>query len=198
MTRVLLTAFEAYDRWTSNASWLALVELTKSLPSQPEVTTRLYPVDYDEVRRRLEADLAAEYDVALHLGQAPGTTAIQLEAVGINVAQVGTADGKPRPLVDSGPVAYQSQLPLARWSTMLQAAGIPALISFHAGTYLCNAALYYSHHIAQTAGLDTRSAFLHLPLAPSQAALDRPPPASLPSETCAAALRMILAELVEE
>lgn len=197
MTRVLLTAFEAYDHWQANSSWLTLVELTKDLPAKPEVTTRLYPVDYEQVRQRLEADLAAEYDVALHLGQSPGSTAIHLEAVGINIAQVGTSDGKPRTLVEDGPMAYQSRLPLARWSTMLQAAGIPAQISFHAGTYLCNAALYYSHHIAQTANLSTRSTFLHLPLAPSQAALDRPPPPSLPSETCAAALRMILTALEE-
>ncbi len=50
MTRVLLTAFEPYDTWKANASWLALVDLTSDLPSQPQVTTRLYPVDFDQLR----------------------------------------------------------------------------------------------------------------------------------------------------
>jgi pyroglutamyl-peptidase len=197
MTRVLITAFEPYDRWKANASWLALVELTKNLPAQPELTTRLYPVDYDEVRKRLESDLAEGYDVALHLGQAPGSAAVQLEAVGINVAQQGTPDGLPRPLVEGGPVAYQTSLPLARWTALLQAEGIPAQVSFHAGTYLCNAALYLSHHIAQTTRQPTRAAFLHLPLAPAQVAQDRPPMPSLPSELCAAAIRLILTSLDE-
>ena len=43
MTRVLLTAFQPYEGWQTNASWLALVELTRDLPDQPMVTTRLYP-----------------------------------------------------------------------------------------------------------------------------------------------------------
>jgi pyroglutamyl-peptidase len=195
MTRVLITAFEPYDRWQANASWLALVELTKNLPELPEVVTRLYPVDYDEVRRRLESDLAGGYDVALHVGQAPGSAAVQLEAVGINVAQGGTADGEARPLVEGGPVAYRSNLPLSDWAAMLRSAGIPSQVSYHAGTYLCNAALYLSHHLAQQTGQATRSAFLHLPLAPAQVVLDRSPAPSMPSELCAAAIRLILAEL---
>jgi len=36
MTRVLITAFEPFDRWSENSSWLALVELTRSLPESPK------------------------------------------------------------------------------------------------------------------------------------------------------------------
>jgi len=39
---VLLTAFEPYDRWKANASWLTLVQLTQNFPEQPKITTRLY------------------------------------------------------------------------------------------------------------------------------------------------------------
>lgn len=198
MTRVLITAFEPYDRWQSNASWLALVELTKDLPEQPSVTTRLYPVDYAAVRERLEQDLADDFDVALHLGQAPGNAAIHLEAVGINVAERGRANGQQgEPLIDSGPVAYRSALPLGHWAGMLRSAGIPAQVSFHAGTYLCNAALYFTHHICEQRGKPTRCAFVHLPLAPSQVVEERHPPASMPSEVCAAAIRLILTAVQE-
>src|ERR1700749_2502012 len=85
MTRVLVTAFEPYDRWKTNASWLALVHLTQDLPSEPAITTRLYPVDFAVVRRKLSEDLEGNYDYAIHLGQAPGSGRIQLESVGINV-----------------------------------------------------------------------------------------------------------------
>ena len=41
MPRVLLTAFEPYDEWKTNASWLALVELTKrALAAEPEKRLR--------------------------------------------------------------------------------------------------------------------------------------------------------------
>ena len=83
MPRVLLTAFEPYDRWKSNASWLALVQLTQHLPDEPQITTRLYPVDFAEMKERLAADLSANFDYALHVGQAPGSSRIQLEAIGL-------------------------------------------------------------------------------------------------------------------
>ena len=44
--RVLITAFEPYDRWSTNSSWEALVTLTKELPESPKVVTRRYPVDF--------------------------------------------------------------------------------------------------------------------------------------------------------
>src|SRR5262249_60807581 len=85
MPRVLLTAFEPYDRWKANASWLALVHLTHNLPEKPQITTRLYPVDFAEMKDPLAADLSGKFDYALHLVQAPGSSRIQLEAIGLNI-----------------------------------------------------------------------------------------------------------------
>src|SRR5258708_36933923 len=85
MTSVLITAFEPYDRWLANSSWLTLGQLTQNLPREPTITTRLYPVDFATVKEKLANDLKANYDYALHLGQAPGSPWIQLEALGINV-----------------------------------------------------------------------------------------------------------------
>src|SRR4051794_17606849 len=113
MPTILLTAFEPYDRWPENASWLALVELTRELPVDVKVVTRRYPVDFSAARQRLSDDLSSNFDFALHLGQAPGIARVHLEAVGINVG--GHSSQTPdafQPLVANGPVAYQSQLPL--------------------------------------------------------------------------------------
>lgn len=198
MPNVLITAFEPYDRWRENASWLALVELTRELPEQPRVTTRRYPVDFQKARVRLEEDLNGDYDVALHLGQAPGSGRIQLEAIGINVG--GSASELPdqfRPLDPSGPVAYRSDLPLADWAGQLRAAGIPACVSYHAGTYLCNAMLYLSLHTARTRNLKTRAAFIHMPLAPEQAREERNDVPSLPSAMMSAAIRLVLQSLAQ-
>ena len=77
MLSVLITAFEPYDRWPENSSWLALVELTRDLPTNLKVVTRRYPVDFEAARSRLLDDLAANYDFALHLGQAPGISPLR-------------------------------------------------------------------------------------------------------------------------
>jgi len=196
MMKVLLTAFEPYDPWTSNSSWLTLVELTKDLPPGIDVRTRLYPVDYEQVRQRLTADLAEHYDVALHLGQAPGAAQIELEMIGINVR--GSGEGTPDrfvPLADDGPDAYRSQLPLSDWMIALRQAGFPARLSFHAGTFLCNGTLYLSHHLVAKAKLSTQSTFFHIPLAPSQVINAEQNLASQPVAVTADAMRVILEQL---
>jgi pyroglutamyl-peptidase len=196
MTRVLLTAFEPYDQWTANSSWLTLIQLTNQLPSEPAITTRLYPVNFAKVKERLAKDLEANYDYALHLGQAPGSTRIQLESHAINIG--GSAMQSPdtyRSLVDDGPVAYRSPLPLGNWASMLRDARIPAEISYHAGTYLCNATLYFSCFLAEQMALNTKAAFMHLPLDVSQTAAQAQHMAALPATTSADALRLILCEM---
>jgi len=196
MPKILITAFEPYDRWKTNASWLTLVQLTHDMPKQPVLTTRLYPVDFTAARQRLAEDLTAGYDYSIHLGQAPGSSRIQLEAIGLNIG--GSSSQSPdqfRPLVENGPVAYQTDLPLGPWSIMVRRAGIPCQVSYHAGTYLCNAMMYLAHHLGHEMQLKTRSAFIHLPLDPSQTAAQAQDLASMPASMTATAVKMILDEL---
>lgn len=194
MPNVLVTAFEPYDRWRSNASWLALVALTHDLPPSPQLTTRRYPVDFALLPERLRQDLEGNYDYVLHLGQAPGSARIRLEAVGLNIACTG--EDADRPLVPDGPLAYRSRLPLGDWAVKLRAAGVPAEVSYHAGTYLCNAALYLTHYFSERMGLRTQAAFIHVPLDPSQVIDEPGEMATLPAALSAAAIRRILEELV--
>jgi pyroglutamyl-peptidase len=198
MPGILITAFKPYDRWQTNASWLALVELTRRYPSPADVTTRLYAVDYEQLKESLAEDLTAGFDYVLHLGQAPGANCVQLERIGLNVAGPPSREGiEPPPLVEGGPVAYQSALPLADWAALLRREGIPAAVSHHAGTYLCNAALYLTHHYAAQHGYRTRAAFIHLPLDTSQAASEPHGAPSLPASVAAAAVSLIVSRLRE-
>ncbi len=196
MRSVFITAFEPYDRWKANSSWLSLVQLTQDLPTGLDITTRLYPVNFSTVRERLAEELQADYDVALHLGQAPGSTRIQLEQIAINIG--GSSSQSPdqyQMLAEDGPVAYRSELPLGAWAVKLRRAGIPAQISYHAGEYLCNALLYYTHYLIERMDLKTQAAFIHLPLDVSQVAGEIHALSSLPASVSAAAVRLILEEL---
>lgn len=198
MTRVLLTAFGPYDTHPDNASWLALMELTRELGEFTSVTTRRYPVDFVETRERLKQDLSTDYDVILHLGQAVGATAIQLEQIALNVGR-----DRDMPLEETfelesdGPLAYRSTLPLATWTQQIRATGIPCQLSHHAGTYLCNAIFYWTSHQIALNGWDSQVAFIHLPLSPQQsvaAAGDQP---TLPTSLASDALQIILQQLRE-
>ncbi|MBC8355533.1 MAG: pyroglutamyl-peptidase I [Planctomycetes bacterium] len=195
--RIFITAFEPYDGWSENSSWLALVEFTKQLSSNENITTRLYPVDFDTVAHRLRNDLEADYDFALHLGQAPGAALVKLEAIGLNVG--GRSEQRPEEfhrLVEDGPVAYQSALPLAAWSNILRSEGIPTAVSYHAGSYLCNATLYLSHFFAETMNLKTQTAFVHLPLDFSQTLKQGKELPGLPSSVAGRALHIVVKQLL--
>jgi pyroglutamyl-peptidase len=189
MSRVLLTAFEPYDRWRENSSWQAIVELTRWYDGTTEITTRRYPVELTRMSEMLRKDLQGNFDFAIHLGQSPGATVIKLEAVGLNVRSDGT------PLVDEAPTAYRSSLPLGQCVARLRDAGIPSELSHHAGTYLCNAAMFLSQHYARVFGLQTKSMFMHVPLSPAQTAADDSRLASMSTQLTAAAIAILLEQI---
>lgn len=198
MPSFFLTAFGPYGRWEKNASWLALVELTRTLPPEWDVTTRLYPVEYEAAQARLAEDLAVGYDFAIHLGQAPGSAQLQLESIGLNLRGGDGPAERLEPLVPGGPVAYQTTLPTDRLADAIRREGIPASVSFHAGTFLCNGLLYLSHHLIATRRLRTRSLFIHVPLDCGQAAELKESPPSLPFPLTAHAVRVVLETLADE
>ena len=189
MSRVLLTAFEPYDRWSENASWLALADLTNWYEGPVKITTRRYPLQLSEMSERLRKDLQEDYDYAVHIGQAAGSPLIQLQAIGLNIGSDGS------PVVADAPEAYRSPLPLSRYASVLNGAGIPAAVSYHAGTSACNAAMYLSQHYAASFGMRTKGFFVTLPLAPAQVAKAGQELASMSTPMCAAAIAMLIAQM---
>ena len=196
MKSILLTAFEPFGIWTTNSSELCLRAVLPLAPAGVEITAKVYPVNFEVVRTQLAEDLKQNYDFALHLGQAQQTGRIRLESIAVNV---GGHPGQPAedhlPLVPQGPVAYQCGLPLSEWAVRLRQAGLPAYVSYHAGTYLCNAALYWSHWLADEWQLATRPAFVHVPLDVSQVVHQTTDWPTLPTTSAAEAVRRVMEEL---
>ncbi|MEQ1826341.1 MAG: pyroglutamyl-peptidase I [Pirellula sp.] len=196
--QVLLTAFEPYDVWEQNSSWEALVMFLHQRGSVQGVTTRRYPVDLDRLQSRLEKDLERGYDAILHVGQAPGISRVQMEAIAINVAGMTDAAGDFfGPLVADGPIAYRTGFPLDVWNHNLRSAGIPCSVSFHAGTYLCNAVMYLSHRWHEARGRRCPVGFLHLPLTPEQVLHSRRDFPSMPREQASEAIGRVLDLIME-
>lgn len=194
--RVLLTAFEPYAEWPTNSSWLTLVELVRRRPPSPTLVTRRYPVDFQRLPDLLHKDLAQDFDAVLHLGQAPGTPTVRLEAFALNAG--GSTSEKnvaPQRLVTGGPEAYRTRMPLVRWAQRLQQQAIPSQVSYHAGTYLCNAVMYLSHHWMAQANKSTPVGFIHLPLTTEQVSGSWQSLPSLPVETLAVAVETVLDDL---
>jgi pyroglutamyl-peptidase len=139
-------------------------------------------------------------DIVLALGQAEGRCDLSLERVAINVQDARIPDNAGRqpidvPVIQGGPAAYFSTLPIKSLVAGLKAAGFPASVSQTAGTFVCNQVFYGLQHAL--VGQGVHSGFMHLPLLPEQAA--HWPGPSLPSWPVAlqvAGVRQALALLV--
>lgn len=167
--KILVTAFEPYDQWSENSSWEALSEMLKLYGLPDGLTTRRYPVDLQRLEVRLYKDLEAGYDAVLHLGQSPGASSIHLETIAVNIAGVTYNSGRLwGPLIPGAPTAYQSSLPLNQIRDELLSEKIPASITYHAGTYLCNAIFFLSHHWHAQQGRACKIGFAHFPLITEQ------------------------------
>ena len=168
MTKVLLTGFEPFGTATSNPSG----EIVKQI-SGDNIVTAILPVAYAGSAERLLA-LIAEHnpDVVVCLGQAEGRTQITPEKVAINLDDARLADNEgvlrnDVKILDNGPDAYFTTLPIKEMVDTAKAVGVPASVSLSAGAFLCNHVFYVAQN--NFAGTKVRSGFIHVPLMDSQA-----------------------------
>jgi pyroglutamyl-peptidase len=98
---------------------------------------------------------------------------VSVERVAINVMDARIPDNAGAqpidvPVIEGGPAAYFSTLPIKALVAGLKAAGFPASVSQTAGTFVCNQVFYALQHTLTGQGI--HSGFVHLPLLPEQAA----------------------------
>jgi pyroglutamyl-peptidase len=166
------------------------------------------PVQTEGLYRLVETSLQAHRPaIWISFGVAPGATAIRAEVAGLNrrAFEVPDNDGVTLdgvPIVEKGEAAYFSSFPAGDIVAQLRAAGIPAEVSYAAGTHLCNQMLYTALHLIARQGLPTTCGFIHVPYTPEfVAAMDKgdelPPSMSLSLMAAAAkiAIERTIAQL---
>lgn len=176
MKKLLITGFEPFGGEVQNPSWDAVALLPDQIAEYALCKLRL-PVVFGEAPRR--AIFAAEKekpDAILCVGQAGGKNAVTPELVGINLMHAAIPDNggnQPldEPILPGGSAAYFSTLPVRRMAAAIVEAGIPAKLSYSAGTYVCNNVPYSL--LAHYSGSHTRVGFIHVPFVPKQAKMGR-------------------------
>ena len=193
MTTILLTGFEPFGTASSNPSG----EIVKQI-SGDNIVTAILPVAYAQSAERLLSLIEQHKpDVVICLGQAEGRTAITPERVSINLDDAPLADNEgvlrnDVKILQDGPDAYFSTLPVNEIVAAIKAQGIPAAVSLSAGAFLCNHVFYVAQN--KFAGSDVRSGFVHVPLMDSQAA-EFPGLPTMPLDQMVTAVRAMLAVL---
>lgn len=169
MKKLLITAFEPFDGEPVNPSLETIRHLADVKFTGAGIETLELPVD-----RHRAIDIARGVilehrpDTVIMLGEAHDRFRINPERIAINIDDFRIADNAgnqpvDEPIVENGPAAYFSTLPVRAITDRLIEAKIPAIISNSAGTYLCNRLFYSVMHLIATEALQMRAGFIHLP-----------------------------------
>lgn len=197
---VLLTGFAPFDGEAVNPSWQAVQILHGRHVAGHRIVARQLPVEFGASLKELRAAIReTKPSLVLCVGQAGGRGTMSLERVAINVDDARIPDNAgARPIdtaiVEDGPAAYFTGLPIKAMLAALRDAGIPAEVSQTAGTYVCNHVFYGLMHALRNRRI--RGGFVHIPYSPEQAA-HHPGAPSLPVETVVHGLRVALQVALE-
>lgn len=173
---VLLTGFESFAGDDVNPSWLAVQALHGDLIAGHTVLAEQLPTAFS-ASKTVVTKLLRKHRPALVIcvGLAGGRSGLSLERVAINVQDARIPDNAGAqpidvPVVQSGPAAYFSTLPIKATLQALTDEGINAELSQTAGTFVCNHVFYAVMHTLkkQRNPVHPRGGFVHVPYLPGQ------------------------------
>lgn len=215
---IVITGFGPYGRTAVNPSWLAAQAVAAAGPvaGMPVQAVEL-PVEYDRLEGEIQALLTRHKPRAVvSLGLWPGEACVRLEKTAANLLDFEIPDNagalvQNRAVAEGDVGGFITRAPVKEMCRQLLDDGIPARVSYSAGSYLCNAVSYITSKAIRDLGLDTVFLFVHVPYEPEQvAALIRETPAlglelhqradlaSMSRDTVVRALQMIVARLADD
>ena len=169
--KILLTGFEPFGAVRVNPSAKIVEELAARASSAQRVNlvTKILPTEFaaagNQIRRLIRT---IRPSAVVCLGVAAARKSICLERVALNLDDEPLPDNagavrQDRRIVRSGPVAYWSTLPLQEMCKALKERGISAVISNHAGAYVCNHVFYSARHEMERTGSRAPCGLIHVP-----------------------------------
>jgi pyroglutamyl-peptidase len=173
--KVLISGFDPFGGETVNPA----MEVVKNLHGRRIGNIEICACTLPVVQRKsahvlLRAITETDPHVVIAIGQAADRATISFERIAINIDDFRIPDNEGnQPLdvavLEGGPAAYWSTLPLKSMLKNLLEHGIPANISNSAGTFVCNHVFYMLMHTLTQEGNSRRGGFIHIPYLPEQA-----------------------------
>ncbi len=174
--KIMMTGFEPFGGESMNPALEAVRRLPDRVAGAEIVKVEL-PTVYGRAGEVLEEAVRRELpDAVLCVGQAGGCSGILVERVAINLRDARIPDNGGRQdeaVREDGPAAYFSSVPVKRMVAAIREAGVPAFLSYSAGTFVCNDILYSLLHLAARDYPAMKGGFLHVPYATEQT-VDKP------------------------
>lgn len=171
--KILVTGFTPFGGEQINPSWEAVRRLPNRI-GRAELIKHEIPTEFDASGAALHKLLTElRPDAVLCVGQYGGANCIRVERVAINLRDARIADNAGKqptdePVVAGGPDAYFATIPTREIVDALREQGIPAQLSYSAGTFVCNNLLYCALHESERSNPAPRCGFVHVPYLPEQ------------------------------
>jgi pyroglutamyl-peptidase len=172
--KVLLTGFEPFGNASFNPSEAVVKEIAKLSLASIDIVTTILPVEFKRsAALLLEKIKDVQPDIVISLGQAEGRDFIGPEQVAINLADARISDNagialENTPIDEKAPDGFFTTLPIREIVKAIQELHISAKVSYSAGAFICNEIFFAAQR--ELVGSNVISGFIHLPLAPLQAA----------------------------
>lgn len=170
----LLTGFEPFGGAASNPSWDAVERLSQIWRGPAQLHIARLPVAFADSAERLETMIALlRPDIVIATGLAQGRAAMTPELIAINRidARISDNDGvRPQdvPVLADAPDGLFSTLPVKAMVAGMRAAGVPATLSYSAGTFVCNSTFFALMNQLRRQGGKAIGGFVHVPATPSE------------------------------
>ncbi|MBM7687692.1 pyroglutamyl-peptidase I [Enterococcus ureilyticus] len=191
--KVLVTGFDPFGGDSVNPAY----EAVKMIPDEvagAKIIKLEIPTVFKESGEVLEVAIKEHQpDIVICVGQAGGRSAVSFERVAINLAEARIPDNKGNQpigakLEEDGQTAYFTTLPIKAMMKNVQNHGLPAYISYTAGTFVCNDIMYRLLYMIDKEFPKIKGGFIHVPFEPTQV-IDRPVGTpSMPIQTIADSL----------
>jgi pyroglutamyl-peptidase len=201
--KIILTGFAPFGGETINPSYQAIKLLPDSLDGCELIKLEM-PVSF-EMCASLLVWMISQYhpDAVICLGQAGGRTAITPEYVAINLKHSVIPDNSgvsfsDQPVLPGAPSAYFTNLPVRRMVKDMQAAGLPAFVSYSCGTFVCNCMMYNLLHHIQTVHPELKGGFIHVPYSLEQVKNKCLPPFAMETEEIARGVEICVRALISD
>jgi pyroglutamyl-peptidase len=177
---ILVTGFEPFGGDAANSSWALAQALHGRSIGGARVQVAQLPTRFGAtdtaLRRLLAQHRRGGLRAVLAIGQAASRTALSFERVAINWADARIPDNDgaqplDEPVLHGAPAAHFTTLPIKAMVAASRAAGVPAEVSYSAGSFVCNQLFFLlQHRLRRRRGV--LSGFLHVPSLPGPLTLE--------------------------
>ena len=200
--KILITGFDPFDKEKINPAYEAVKLLPDKIGSCDIIKLEI-PTVFGKGAAEMEKAIGSCHpDCVICIGQAGGRSCISIEKVAINFVDARIADNEGNQpintaIIPDGDTAYFATIPVRAMVENVRSHGIPANLSFTAGTFVCNEVMYRLLHLTNTKYHNIKGGFIHVPYTTQQAANKPDGTPSMDVETIAKGLEYAILAIAE-